>query len=103
MHTNFQDYFIINDHNVRTRNRSILWQIPKFKLAKDIRKSVDNFENNVNTFLCKFSIVCHYSGFYWIANGLLDYVLSLRIHSYSCIYRILGLKGYMFIAVCLLN
>ena len=66
--TNFQDYFMINEHNVRTRNRNILLQIPKVKvefakngffvmgarlcnsLPKDIRESVDDFENKVNSF-----------------------------------------------------
>ena len=67
--TNFQDYFMINEHNVRTRNRNILLQIPKVKLEfaknglffmgarlynllpKDIRESADDFENKVNSFL----------------------------------------------------
>ena len=66
--SNFKDYFMINEHNVRTRNRKILIQIPKVKLEfakndfffmgarlynslpKDIRESADNFENKVNSF-----------------------------------------------------
>ena len=62
------DYFMINEHNVRTRNRNILTQIPKVKLEfakngfffmgarlynslpKDIRESADDFENKVNSF-----------------------------------------------------
>ena len=66
--TNFQDYFMINEHNVRTSYRNILLQIPKVKLEfakngfffmgarlytslpKDIRESADDFENKVNSF-----------------------------------------------------
>ena len=66
--SNVKDYFMINDHNVRTRNRNILIQIPKVKLEfakngfffmgarlynslpKDIRESADDFENKVNSF-----------------------------------------------------
>ena len=66
--TNFQDYFMINEHNVRTRNRNILLQIPRVKLEfakdgfffmgarlynslpKDIRESADDFENKLNSF-----------------------------------------------------
>ena len=35
--TNFQDYFMINEHNLRTKNRNILLKIPRIKLefAKD--------------------------------------------------------------------
>ena len=66
--SNFKDYFTINEHNVGTRNRYNLLQIPKVKLeiAKNgfffmgaklynllpivIRESSDDFENNVNSF-----------------------------------------------------
>ena len=66
--TNFHDYFIINEHNARTRNRNILLRIPKVKLEfakngfffmgarlynslpKAIRESGDDFENKVNIF-----------------------------------------------------
>ena len=66
--TNFQGYFMINEHNVRTRNRNILLHIPKVKLEfakngffsmgarlynsppKDIRESADDFENKVNSY-----------------------------------------------------
>ena len=66
--TNFQGCFMINEHNVRTRNRNILLQIPKVKLEiakngfffmgarlynslpKDIRESADDFENKVNSY-----------------------------------------------------
>ena len=66
--SNFEDYFMINEQNVRTRNRNILIQIPKVKLEfakngcffmgarlynslpKDIRESADDFENKVNSF-----------------------------------------------------
>ena len=68
---NFEDYFMINERNVRTRNRNILLQIPKVKLEfakngfffmgaglynllpKDIRENADDFENKVNSFLSK--------------------------------------------------
>ena len=66
--TNFQDCFMINEHNVRTRNRKILLHIPKVKLEfakngfffmgarlynslpKDIRGNVDDFEDKVNSY-----------------------------------------------------
>ena len=66
--TNFQNYFMINEHDVRTRNRNILLHIPKVKLEfakngfffmgarlynslpKDIRESADDFENKVNSY-----------------------------------------------------
>ncbi len=66
--TNFHDYFVINEHNARTRNRNILLRIPKVKLefAKNgfffmgarlynslpraIRESTDDFEKKVNLF-----------------------------------------------------
>ena len=70
--TSCQDYFMINEHNVRTRNRNILLQILKVELEfakngfmgarlynllpKDIRGSADDFENKVNSFLSKFLI-----------------------------------------------
>ena len=65
--TNVQDYFMINEDNVRARNRNILLQIPIVKLEfakngffftsarlynslpKDIRESADDFENKVNS------------------------------------------------------
>ena len=68
MCANFPDYFMINEHNMRTRNRNILLQIHKVKLEfarngfffmgarlynllpKDIRESADDFENKVNSF-----------------------------------------------------
>ena len=67
--SNFQDYFTINDNNMRTRNRNILLHIPKVKLEfakngfffisiklynllpKDIRESTSDFENKVDLFL----------------------------------------------------
>ena len=68
MCTNFQDYFMIIEHNVRTRNRNILLQIPNIKLdfAKNgfffmgarlysslpehIKESASDFENKVNSY-----------------------------------------------------
>ena len=59
---------MINEHDVRTRNRNILLHIPKVKLEfakngfffmgarlynslpKDIRESADDFENKVNSY-----------------------------------------------------
>ena len=66
--TNFHNYFMINEHDVRTRYRNVLSQIPKVKLEfakngfffmgarlynslpKDIRKNADDFEKKVNLY-----------------------------------------------------
>ena len=63
--TNFQDYFRINEYNVRTRNRNILLQSPKVildfamngfffmsarlynSLPKEIEETAHDFENKV--------------------------------------------------------
>ena len=68
VYTNFQDYPMINEHNVRTRNRNILLQIPNIKLdfakngyffmgariysslPKDIRESANDLENEINSY-----------------------------------------------------
>ena len=68
VYKNFQDYFMINKHNVRTRNRHIILQIPKVNLdfaknsfffmgarlynslPKDVSESANDFENKVNSY-----------------------------------------------------
>ena len=75
--SNFKDYFKINEHNVGTRNRNILLQIPKvkFEIAKNgffftgaklynlllmvIRENTDDFEKKRTLFSVNF-IVRHF-------------------------------------------
>ena len=70
---------MINEHNVRTRNRNILLQIPKVKidfakngfffmvarlynsLPKDIRESANDFENKVNSYFSRRFLAMFYT------------------------------------------